>query len=277
MMGVFVRKDTRGYYKLVKSYRDPKTGRPRQCCLYYLGKKPELTLARAKKLELDLDTLFIKGDLIFVHEEKEVKLELAHDGSQWSAEEVGRDPEDGETACLKFKVKNLKELARSVREALLKLETKAGIDSGIRVRGKLSVSPNLGIAALKELRLSLYELSQPPLCLCLPPAEPLPEVLNTSQALAYLRKERGHKITEEALYNAVRRGRLGCMMGTYKGGKPRAMLIGPGKPMPWERSPKHKRWGALLFLKKDLDRYVEHSHLPLRSIIAMEKVRRVRC
>ena len=271
---MFVRQDDRGYYRLVENYVDQETGKHRQRYVRYLGRRPEITLARAVRESIDLEALenlVLRGDLRFLHVEHELVFRLGHDGSRWLAEESAEE----EPHCsFTLAGASLEELVGKLRAIAVEAEDEAGIDSGLHVKVKLAATySELGLRARKELRRGIYELFQPPLRLLLPAADQLPKVLNSSQALVYLREVHGLRLKKGALYCAVRRGRLSCFYGAWDDGSLGPALVRHDKSMPWARPAGRKRWPAIGFHESDLDVYVQQRYLPLRSVIALERRR----
>jgi hypothetical protein len=253
----------------MKSFRDPETGKPRQRLLKYLGKTATISLRTARRAGLDLEELqrlALAGKIEIRAPVKEIDLRLGHDGTNWTAKQAGpnQDGDDG----LAFAAPTLLALVATLKRHAHAVEERDPEDAEVRVQVRLEADEQLPIDALMELRRSLYALSQAPLTLLLPPQEPLPRILNAKEAITYLKKH-GTTMTVEALYEAVHRGRLGCLYGSLREGMFRPLIVPHGGQAPWERPKGTKRWAGLVFLETDLDHYAAEKGLPEKSVITL--------
>ena len=305
---MFVRRDSRGYYHLLRSRRDPVTRQPRHEHVLYLGRSadvpteesalaigliwdhadadffrkaveapPEVTLARIRRERLDgieLESLILAGKIRIRCIWKTITLRLAReDAFNWRAHLTESDSLAGLVGppIQLFEGETLADLTAGIRDEVVRLESEADVDSGLRI--EVNIEPAFDCIdphGSRELRNGLW-FFRDPLKLIPPEQEPLPEVLTTSEAVGYMRKKHRMRITQKSLREAVDEGRLSCFLGSYKSKSFGATLVGPDSKKPWERPKGVKKWGALGFYKDDLDLYAVLKNVPREKMWDVER------
>lgn len=267
---MFVRRDSRGYYTLMESFRDPVTGKHRQRSLAYLGRISAITWRKARRQGVDLDALMrlgLAGKIELRSPVRMLNVLLGHDGQEWTARQAASDrgaPDP--VACRAPTLSSLAAALKSRVQAIEEQDPEDPEDAEVRVDIRLEPEGELSI---KELRLNLYALNQPPLRLRSRPQEPPTSVLDPKGAVKYLKNIHRITTTVEALAEACRRGRLSCLCGSFAG-RDFGPMVRPVDHRPLSlRTKGTKNWGGIGYLEDDLDLYASAKGLPEESAIAM--------
>jgi hypothetical protein len=239
-----------------------------------LGSEKGVSVRRIEKEGLDratVENLAIRGEIEIVCQTCDVLFRLRHDGTNWIAEERGRHgaAELIDRSTLRFSSANLPSLANGMKKVQTELEAAASVDAGLQVRFALDLDATTAPSRMRDCLRYLWEFSGNSLFLLTAEETPRSRLLNSREALRYLREKHGLALSREALYMAIRRGRLAAYVGEFRNGRLRPMMRRHRSSTTRQVTSGRKIRGAWVFTEEDLKEYACRRGWPDKSVQAV--------